>query len=237
MKFTRPLLLLPIVVAALACRAPAATIVAGDVTDSFGNENMMPDAGDAAGLLFDEARTGGGDTAAAAVFNPVRSLDAVSGTNDNWADGLSPGAAGSVTFTGLGFPLRGGTTATRIGLTIKYLGADGVFGGTDDEVVGSVSDDLNFSPTSEYVWKFDAPLSFDWDGLATNFRFEISGLDGDLRFKSRPASESPSGAGGLPLSVGGSFTRTGVPEPCSLALAAFSVAGVGIVALRKRRSR
>ncbi|MCA9234416.1 MAG: autotransporter-associated beta strand repeat-containing protein [Planctomycetales bacterium] len=207
--------------------AVAATIVPGDVTDYFGNQNAAPDAGDAAGLLFDEARTGGGDTAAAAAFSPARILDGVSGVNNNWATGLSPGLAGAVTFTGLGFPLRGGTTATTMDLTISYLGADGVLGGIDDVVVGTVSNELSFSVTSEYVWEFDTPLSFDWDGLATNFRFEISGSDGagnplDLRFKSRPVGESPSGQGGIPLSVGGSFVPAGGPPP------EWNIAGSGL---------
>ena len=134
----------------------------------------------------------------------------------------------------------GGHTHT-VDVTIKYLGADGVPGGTDDEVVGSASDSLNYSAVAEYVWKFDTPLSFDWDGLANSFRFEFSGSDGagnplNLRFKrTDTAGNSPSGQYGPWFSAGGSFTRAGVPEPCSLALAAFSVAGVGIVALRKRR--
>ena len=167
-------------------------------------------------MLFDEARAGGGDTAAQAAFNPTRSLVGVNGSNDNFAAGLATGNAGAVTFSGVGFALRGGTTATEAQLTIRYLGADGNFGSADDEVVGTVTDSINFTATGEYAWRFDNSLQFDWDGLNDRFRFELVGLDGNLRFKQRAVNESPSGQGGLTFSVGGSFSA--VPEPTSAGL-------------------
>ncbi len=96
-------------------------------------------------------------------------------------------------------------TATQVSLNIVYLGADGNVGGTDDEVVGSVTDNLNYTGAGEYAWPFDNPLPFAWDGLNNRFRFEISGDDGFLRFKQRPVGESPSGQGGIVLSVGWEF--------------------------------
>ncbi|MEM8944446.1 MAG: hypothetical protein AAGD11_04620 [Planctomycetota bacterium] len=212
-------------------------IVPGNVTDLFGNESGVADAGDASGLLFDEARTGAVDTAAATNFNPSRSLDGVAGTNDNWATGLSTGTAGTVTFTGLGLVLRGGTTASQIDLNIVYLGNNGNFGGGDDELVGTVSESLSFSSTAEYVWKFDTPLTFNFDGTETenNFRFELStGGTGNLRFKSRPVNESPSGQGGLPLSVGGSFAPVAVPEPSSFAFLTMVACGYGLATANRR---
>ena len=202
------------------------------VTDFFGNQDMSADAGDASGLLFDETRAGGGDTSAAAAFSPSRFLQANSGANDNWASGLPNGQAGVVTFTGLGFALRGGTTATMMSVNIIYLGADGAVGGGDDETVGAVSDSLVFGSTSEYAWRFADPLQFNWDGMNNRFRFELSGDDGNLRFKQRPANESPSGQGGLTLSVGGSFAPTVIPEPSSI-LVVGMVSAAGLV--RRRR--
>ena len=212
------------VVMLLALPAVAATIAVAPngVTDFFGNQNTVADAGDAAGLLFDETRTGGGDTAAAATFNPQRFLQGVSGTNSNWAVGLPTGNPGTVEFTGLGLALRGGTTATLASVNILYLGADGNFGGADDELVGTVTDSLNFTATGEYAWSFDTPLQFAWDGLNNRFRFELSGDNGNLRFKQRPVNESPSGQGGLTMSVAGSF----IPEPTTLALGALGLLGI-----------
>lgn len=204
-------------------------IAPNGITDFFGNQDMTADAGDAAGLLFDEARGGGGDTAAQAAFNPTRSLVGVNGNNDNFAAGLTTGNAGAVTFSGVGFALRGGTTASEAQLTIRYLGADGVFGNADDVTIGTVSDSINFTVTGEYAWQFDNNLQFNWDGLNDRFRFEIVGLDGNLRFKQRSVGESPSGQGGLTLSVGGNFSA--IPEPASSALCC----GLMLFAAARRR--
>ena len=202
--------------------ATANLVTPGNVTDTFGNGNGSADAGDAAGLLFDEARTGGSDTGSQTAFNPVRRLVGVAGTNSNWATGLPLGSAGTVTFTGLGLPLRGDTAASHIDVTIVYLGPNGSFdnSGGDDVVVGTRSDRIGLSGTTEYVWEFTEPLSFNWDGEENNFRFELRGNDGagtaqNLRFKSRPSNESPAGFGGIPMSVAGNFVA--VPEPSGFA--------------------
>lgn len=179
-------------------------IIAPDgVTDFFGNGNGVADEADAAGLLFDECRTGGGDTAAQAAFNPSRFLLSNEGSNENWAAGLTTGMPEEITITGLGLPFRGGTTATIVSVTITYLGADGAVGGVDDEIVGIRTDDLDYSVVQEYAWQFTDPMVFAWDGLNTRFRISMTGIDGNLRFKQRAANESPSGQGGLPLSVAG----------------------------------
>jgi hypothetical protein len=133
----------------------------GNVTDFFGNQNSVADAGDALGLLFDEARTGGGDTAASSSFSPARVLAGVAGTNSNWAAGLPTGSAGTISFTGLGFALRNDTTATEASLNIIYLGANGAVGGGDDQVVGSVTDSLQYGSVGEYGWRFDNPIEFN----------------------------------------------------------------------------
>ena len=173
------------------------------MTDFFGNGDGIADQNDASGLLFDECRTGGGDTAAQAAFNPSRFLVLNDGANSNWAAGVTVGAPDQITFTGLGLPLRGGTTATIVSVTITYLGADGAVGGVDDEIVGIRTDDLQFSVVQEYAWRFTEPLVFDWDGLNNRFRISMTGIDGNLRFKQRPVNESPSEQGGLPVSVAG----------------------------------
>ena len=175
------------------------------VTDFFGNGNGVADEADAAGLLFDEARTGGGDTATQNSFTPSRFLEPNAGTNSNWAAGLVPGAPATITVDGMGFALRGGTTATIMSVTVIYLGADGAVGTADDEIVGIATDDLNYSSVNEYAWRFSAPMKFEWDGLNNRFRFEMTGIDGALRFKQRPTNESPSGQGGLTISVAGSM--------------------------------
>lgn len=180
-------------------------IATNGITDFFGNNDGMADAADAAGLLFDEARTGGGDTAAQATFNPSRFLVPNEGANDNWADGLLTGEAREITIDGLGFAFRGGTTATIVSVTITYLGADGMVGGVDDEIVGVRTDTLDYSVVSEYAWRFTEPMVFDWDGLNTRFRFAITGIDGNLRFKQRSINESPSEQGGITMSVAGNM--------------------------------
>ena len=223
--FTSALMLI-MMLSCFSVRGVADTIdvAANGVTDFFGNQNGVADSGDATGLLFDEVRTGGGDSAAAMSFSPSRFLEANGGANDNWATGLVNGTAGIVRFTGIGVALRGGTTATEATLNIVYLGADGNVGGTDDVLVGSATDSLNYSTTNEYAWRFTDPFEFSWDGQNNRFRFELFGNDGNLRFKQRPANESPSGQGGITLSVGGTFTA--IPEPGSgFALIALAVIG------------
>lgn len=223
-----------VLVACSLANAAKADIVAGNVTDFFGNKNTVSDAGDASGLLFDEARTGGSDSSNFTSVNLTRKLDAVSGTNNNWAAGLSTGTAGTLTFSGLGFAFPGsGVTASQLDLTIRYLGADATFNTSDDEVVGFRSNPLSYSGANEYVWEFDTPLTFGWDGAAKSFRFELSTSGtGNLRFKTRPANESPSGQTGVVLSVGGNFVA--VPEPTSFAFLAIVTTGVGVEVLRRR---
>lgn len=210
--------------------ADTIAIATNGITDFFGNQNAIADAADASGLLFDEARTGGGDSAAAMNFNPARSLVGVAGANDNWADGLAVGSSATIAFSGIGVALRGGTTATTARINIVYLGADGAANTADDEVVGSVEDSLNFTGTGEYAWAFDNELQFNWDGANDRFRFELTGLDGNLRFKQRSANESPSGQGGLTMSVGGRVIT--IPEPS----AAFAIFGAFLsVSMVRRR--
>ena len=175
------------------------------ITDFFGNGNGMSDEADSSGLLFDEARTGGGDTAAQGSFNPSRFLEPNPGANSNWADGLTIGEGGEIEIAGLGFALRGGTTATIATVTVTYLGADGAVGGDDDEIVGIRTDDLVYTEVAEYAWKFTDPMIFDWDGMNNRFRFSMTGIDGNLRFKQRAVNESPSGQGGITMSVAGNM--------------------------------
>jgi len=215
----------------------ADTIVTGNVTDFFGNGMGDADSGDAGGLLFDEARTGGGDSNTAASINVTKNLvSSDGGPNGNWAAGLPIGTPSSVTFTGLGLVFRGGTTATNVDVTIRYLGADGTFNTADDEIVGTASDPLSYVNVSESVWNFSDPMIFAWDGGSDAFRFELTGSDAlgdpaDLRFKQQGVANSASGQGGLVMSVGGSVVA--VPEPLSLAV----ISCLGLCTLSRRRKR
>lgn len=117
--------------------AHAANIVAGDVTALLG-----------APFLFDTASTGGGDCDAT-VF--VRNYNGV--TDGKWTAGKQ------LTLRGIGWASSGsGTTATSATVTFTDLGPDGVVGGGDDVVLGSVTDSLTFAGASEYAWVFSSPV-------------------------------------------------------------------------------
>ena len=171
----------------LACVAHAAwgvTIEKGDVTAELGP-----------GFFLDDAATGGGDTTTGNI-NLTRSFG-----------GLQVGAqGGEVTITGVGWASSAnGTTATEATATITYLGADGVWGGGDDVVVGSTTDQLTFSGAGEYVWLFDAPIQATIDGSNSLFRININtGGTGNIRYKKDNAS------GNVKVSVAGISVALGV---------------------------
>ncbi|MDF7825373.1 glycosyl hydrolase [Pontiellaceae bacterium B12227] len=164
--------------------AGAATIVQDDVTAVMGP-----------GFFLDDAAIGGGDTTTGNI-NLTRTFS-----------GLQLGAQGcEVIITGIGWASSaGGTTATEATATITYLGADGVWGGGDDVVIGSATDALLFSGAGEYAWQFDTPLRASIDGLNSLFRININtGGTGNIRYKKDNASgDVKISAAGYSVGVGG----------------------------------
>ncbi|MFK7910750.1 MAG: sulfatase-like hydrolase/transferase [Akkermansiaceae bacterium] len=126
---------------------------------------------------------------------------------------FTPGSGGTdISITGLAFgmPGAGNTNGNVITATITYLGADGVFGGGDDVVLGSVSDTLQFTTgAGVYSWAFDTPIAGTIDGVNSQFRIRLEsdtalngGNSNNIRLK------STGGGAGAKLSVAG----TAVPN-------------------------
>ncbi|MFN3167901.1 MAG: PEP-CTERM sorting domain-containing protein [Phycisphaeraceae bacterium] len=152
-----------------------ALIAKGDVTANLGPN-----------FFQDEAATGGSDVQ---IQEGTTSL----AREDFSTNGpLNVGAGGTlIEITGIGWasPNFAGTDATSVTLNIRYLGADGVGGGGDDVLIGTVTDayPLPFEGAGEYYWLFDSPISNTIDGLNSFFRFEFNVAndtgDGTLRMK------------------------------------------------------
>ncbi|MEM8944454.1 MAG: PEP-CTERM sorting domain-containing protein [Planctomycetota bacterium] len=200
--------LLGLVCMALGVSANAATIAPQtDVTATLG-----PD------FFLDDASTGGGDATInqPAVANPARDFA-----------GINVGPLGSeISITGIGWASSSAVAAndaTSVTATITYLGANEMFGGGDDVVIGTVTDAYPqpHPGAGEVSWSFDTPLVAVIDGAADRFRISITPSNangnGSLRFKQA--------TGGIKLSVAGTSTAL-VPEPASLALAFFGLMGI-----------
>ncbi|MEN1678135.1 MAG: PEP-CTERM sorting domain-containing protein [Planctomycetota bacterium] len=171
-------------------------------------------------FIDDVTPTGGFDTGTATSFNPARDLDIPVGQGPV-----------DIAFEGIGLNPRGGTATTEetVTITITYLGADNVFGGSDDVLLGSESASLQYlGAVDEYTAIFDNPITGEIDGLNDRFRIGIEST-GNLRFKGFNAAGAPSGQNGLKISLGG--TATVIPEPSAAAL--LGLASLGLV--RRRR--
>lgn len=168
----------------------AATIPQGDVTSSLGP-----------GFFVDDASTGGGDVTVTqpAVASYTRSLAGL----------LSPQTGPArLTFTGFGFATSSAAsenTATTLMVTLTYLGADEVVGGSDDVVIGSASGTYSFSGAGEYIFVFDTPLAADLMITGTRFRIQVAPSNGNnngkVRFKTGPLTYES--ADGPKLSLAG----------------------------------
>lgn len=193
----------------------AATIVIGDVT-----ANLGPD------FFFDTAAVGGGDFG---VNQPG------SATFDRSFGTLNVGTGGSdVIISGIGWATLNNAAqndATSATVTITYLGQDGAFGGGDDVVIGSITDNFTFATNGEYYWKFDTPVSTTIDGTNNLFRVSIAPSNdlstGSLSFKS--ANSPNNTAANVKLSIAGSSVAV-VPEPATALLG-----GLGLLGLLHRR--
>lgn len=192
--------------------AQAAMFVAGaDPTTTFSD------------LLLDDVTAGTGqDSATVTSIAPGRNLDVPTG--------LGPVDI-SITGIGLNFRPPTSTTEETITVTVTYFGADNTFNTADDLLLGSETASMRFLGTvDQYSAVFDNPITGQIDGVEDRFRIAI-GSTGSMRFKTWNTSQSPSGEGGLKLSVGGTATLA-VPEPSSLIIASlFAV----LACLRTRR--
>lgn len=191
----------------------AATIVAGDVTSTLGPN-----------FFLDAAATGGNDFA---INQPGTALFRRSfGT-------LNVGSGGTtITITGIGWASPNSATnndATSATVAIRYLGADGIFGGTDDVLIGTVTDNYTFGGASEYVWEFDTPMTAVIDGLNSFFRVEVSPINGAGNGSFQMKTTSGTDASAVKLSVAGTSVAV-VPEPSAALLGA-----MGALALLRRQ--
>lgn len=204
---------LALLLGAVAAPSDAAMFVGGaDPTTTFSN------------LLIDDVTMGSGqDTGTNTVFNPARNLDIPTG--------LGPV---DVSITGIALNPRGGTSINEETVTVEitYFGADNNFGLSGDNVVlGSRTATLQYlGAVDQYTAVFDTPITGQIDGVEDRFRIGISST-GNLRFKQWNTVQSPSGEGGLKVSVGGTATLA-IPEPTTATLAVLlTLTGV----LRTRR--
>lgn len=182
--------------------AHAANIAEADVTTT-----LWPSG--APYTFFDNASTGGGDTAAGTAINMDRSF----GT-------LNVGSSGSqIIVSGLGWAAAGSSSfnATRVIATVTYLGADGAFGGGDDVVIGKTTNNVTAnSVAGEWAWTFDNPLTNTINGLSNMFRINLAvdtggGGTGNFKLKTTGSGSQPASA--AKLSVAGSTTALGTGDP------------------------
>lgn len=110
--------------------------MAGDVSQVLGE------------CLFDEAAIGGGDYTTKHLY---RSFNGVAA--QKWKPGQT------ISLRGIGWAMPSATfTTTIVTVTFTDLGPDGVAGGGNDVVLGSVTDKLVYTVKGEYYWIFNKPV-------------------------------------------------------------------------------
>jgi hypothetical protein len=192
--------------------ANAGVVMVGDPTVNLTNS-----------LFLDAASLSGGDTnpfSAAQVT--LRNLDLNLGVG-------APSTPGILTLSGFGFTIGGNLTspATSFTLGFTYLGADQVFGGVDDVVIGT-TEALSFSyvlAATEYYVNFVNSPSALIDGLGEAFRITITPSGGNLRFKTSSPGPAAQPLSNAKFSVSGSFSA--IPEPGAFLFGGLAVAFVG----------
>ena len=164
----------------------AADIMAGDVSETLGE------------CFFDEAAIGGSD-------NETKYLTRA--FNGVLANKWKPGQ--TITLRGLGWAMPAtNPTSTTITATFTDLGPDGVAGGGDDVVLGSVTDKLVYTDKGEYHWLFDKPVV----GKITGPILRIQIVSGQaIRRKSADAKGYDQTM--VKLSLAGSATDAAAPAP------------------------
>lgn len=184
----------------------AATIQQGNVTLSLGPT-----------FFIDDALNGGSDTdinqPSVGIFN----------RNFNGLLALNQGPT-KVSLTGLGFAAHTSATAndaSSVAVSFTYLGADELFGGADDVIVGTTTGTYNFTSGGEYIFAFDTPLSANLTVTGTRFRITVtptnSGGNGSLKLKSSTISYEASPTTSATLSVAGVASPLIVPQRVNLA--------------------
>jgi hypothetical protein len=184
----------------------AATIQSGNVTTILGPT-----------FFIDDALNGGSDTdinqPGVGVFN-------------RYFNGLLTRNQGptKITLTGFGFAAHTSATANdaaTVAISFIYLGADEVFGGGDDVVVGTATGTYNFTIGGEYVFAFDAPLTANLTITGTRFRITVTPTNtagnGSLKLKSSAISYEATATTSATLSVAGVASPLIVPQRVNLA--------------------
>jgi hypothetical protein len=184
----------------------AATIQSGNVTTILGPT-----------FFIDDALNGGSDT-------DINQPNV--GTFNRNFNGLLKRNQGptKITLTGFGFAAHTSATAndaTSVAVSFTYLGADEVFGGTDDVSIGTATGTYNFTIGGEYVFAFDTPLTANLTVTGTRFRITVTatnpGGNGSLKLKSSAISYETTATTSATLSVAGAASPLIVPQRVNLA--------------------
>ena len=164
----------------------AADIVAGDVSGALGE------------CFFDEASIGGSDNE---TKHLTRSFNGVAA--GKWKPGQT------LTLRGLGWAMpMANFETTKVTVTFTDLGPDGIAGGGDDVVLGSVTDKLVFSVKGEYHWRFDKPVT----GKITGPILRIQIVSADL-IRRKSADEKGYDQTMVKLSLAGSAADAAASAP------------------------
>ncbi len=172
----------------------AATITTNDVTAVLGPN-----------FFFDTAAIGGNDNSTT-VF--VRDISGY------WTSNAT------VTLKGLGWASKaGGTVATSATVTFIDPAGDGIYGTTDDIVVGTRTDGLVFVAASEYAWLFDSNVVFT--ARSSSLRISIAGFHAGSPANIDRKTTSGSAQSAVKLSLAGTaIAGTNAPSPTSATAAA-----------------
>jgi hypothetical protein len=130
----------------------------------------------------------------------------------------APGAGGvdlSITGLAFGMPVANNTNGNVIKVTITYLGADGVAGGTDDVVLGTRNLTLVLGAASRYEGLFDTPITGNIDGARSVFRVRLESLEADnggSTFNMRFKTTSGTAASAVKMDIAGTATSNGLVD-------------------------
>ena len=159
-------------------------------------------------LFFDDSVTGGGDDT---TNQPNASASVRFCDLDGDGSTLPPGASGVVTIQGFGFATSGtagANDATSVNVSVSYLGADELFGGGDDVLIGSETVGYTHDGAGEYYVNFETEMSALIDGIGSRFRIVVTPTNdagtGSIRFKTGALAFEA--FNGPKLSLSGTYT-------------------------------